>query len=470
MKTNQVVAMASAAAMFLFMLGIRAADITATGSGNWSSTNADAPWPNGVVPGTNDDADIESPYSVTVDTNITVQYIYGSGAVTVAPNMTLNILGDAAGAYGTAQLKTLNATASGCTVIYSGNPFWANQCDYYNLEFCNTNYVDPYPPYYPVQFFNNFSSSLGPTSMTIAGNMTVIGYVGVQLGLGTTFTINGNLTLGSNCFWDCSSGNLVVVSNTILGGIMKDLDGANGSNSFGGNFTVSAPTGDWELGDVVTWGIGGSLTNEGEINGTGYASISFDGTGEIGGNPVTIPTLTINGTYDIATTITLTTNTPTLNGTLVFDLANPGEFIFPAYVGTSFYYAGNLTVIDSGAAPAPGGYYQFFNAPSFGGAFNAISYPNLPAGLSWNDNTFSDGSISVSGEIIGAPTLALTGSGGILTLSWDSTTYPGYHVVTTTNLAGPAAAWVDTGSGTVSPYATPINPTNGAVFFRLSNP
>jgi hypothetical protein len=458
MKTNQIVAVAGVLSIFLFFAGARAADITATGSGNWSSTNADAPWPNGIAPGSNDDAYIASPFSVTVDTNVTVQYIYGSGTVTVAPNMTLNILGDAGAAYGTAQLNTLNATAAGCSVIYSGNPFWAKQCNYYNLEFCNTNYVDPYPPYDPVQKFNNFSSSLGPTAMTIAGNMTVIGYTAVQQGADITIV------------WDCSTANLTVTSNTVLGGLMEDLDGALGSNSFGGNFTVTAPTGDWELGDVITWGVGGSLTNYGKINGTAYASISFDGTGNIAGNPITIPTLTINGTYDIATTITLTTNTPALNGTLVFDLANPGKFVFPDYVGTSFYYAGNLTVIDGGAPPAPGGYYQFFNAPSFGGGFNTTSYPNLPAGLSWNDNLYSDGSISVSGGIIGAPALALTGSGGVLTLSWDSATYSGYHVVTTTNLAGPTVTWADTGSGTVSPYTTPINSTNGAVFFRLSNP
>jgi hypothetical protein len=140
-------------------------------------------------------------------------------------------------------------------------------------------------------------------------------------------------------------------------------------------------------------------------------------------------------------------------------------------VGTSFYYGGDLTVIDidSGGAPAPGAYYQFFNAPSFGGGFDNTTYPNLPNGLTWNDNLYSDGSISVSGGSVGAPTLTVSGSGGVLTLSWDSGTYPGYHVVTTTNLAA-AASWADTGSGTTSPYTTSINPTNGAVFFRLSNP
>jgi len=469
MKINQILAVAGLIYICFFAMNGRAADITATGSGNWSSTNADAPWPNGIVPGSNDDVDIESPFSVVVDTNTTIQYIYGSGTVTMGKNVTLTVV-DPTGATGLSQLTTFNATASGNTVVYACNPFWAKQCDYFNLEFANTNYVDPYPPYYPYQNFNNFSSAQGPTPMHIAGDMTVIGYTKVQLGLGADFTIGGNLIVGSNCVWDCSSANMTVVSNTVLGGLLEDLDGANGSNSFGGSFTVTAATGDWELGDVITWGVGGNLTNFGIIHGTAYASINFDGTGNIAGSSITIPTLTINGTYDIATTITLTTNTPTLNGTLVFDLANPGKFIFPDYVGTSFYYAGNLTVVDSGAPPAPGAYYQFFDAPSFGGAFNSVSYPNLPGGLSWTDDTYSDGSISVSGGVTGAPALALQGSGGILTLSWDSTTYPGYHVVMATNLASSATTWVDTGSGTVSPYTTAVNLTNGAVFFRLANP
>src|SRR5215475_13781368 len=62
----------------------RAADITATGNGNWSSTNVDAPWPNGIVPSTNDSVDIEAPFQVTCDGTNYAQYVYGSGTLTMA--------------------------------------------------------------------------------------------------------------------------------------------------------------------------------------------------------------------------------------------------------------------------------------------------------------------------------------------------------------------------------------------------
>src|SRR6185503_17826848 len=118
---------------------------------SWGNPNV---WQGGIVPGTNDSADVEAPYNITVDTNASVQVIYGSGTVTMAPNSTLTILGN----YATYQLTSLNTTAAGNTVIYAGNPFYAKQCDYYNLVFANTNYVDPLPPYAPYQHFNNFSS------------------------------------------------------------------------------------------------------------------------------------------------------------------------------------------------------------------------------------------------------------------------------------------------------------------------
>src|SRR5690349_12161145 len=85
MKAKKILRLAALTVALLLCSVGRAADITATGSGNWSSTVPDAPWPGGVVPGTNDDADIEAPFNVTVDSTASVQYIYGSGTVTMAP-------------------------------------------------------------------------------------------------------------------------------------------------------------------------------------------------------------------------------------------------------------------------------------------------------------------------------------------------------------------------------------------------
>lgn len=309
--------------------------------------------------------------------------------------------------------------------------------------------------------------------MTVAGNMTVIGYTKMQQGsAGADIFIGGNLIIGTNCIWDSSGANLTVVSNVFIGGLLEDLNGALGSNYFGGNVTVNpSATGGWNVSDVTQWAIGGSLTNNGPIFGVGYGSISFDGTGIItGSKPITIPTITVNGTYTIGTTITLATNTPTLNGTLVFDLANPQQIILPAYVGTSLYYSGTLNVINSGAPPVSGNSYQFFNAPSYGGSFASTSFPSLPSGLGWVDNLATSGSIAVTNTSAGSPIITLSRSGNLLTLSWDGTTFPDYSFQAQTNSGGIGTNWSGTGSGTVSPFTVTINPTNPPVFFRLFKP
>jgi hypothetical protein len=134
------------------------------------------------------------------------------------------------------------------------------------------------------------------------------------------------------------------------------------------------------------------------------------------------------------------------------------------------YYSGNLNVINSGAAPVAGKIYKFFNATNYDGAFGSINLPGLPGGLSWVNNLLTSGSMAVTTAVVGAPTLTLVKSGGVLTLSWDSATYPGYSVQAQTNSAGVGTSWSSTGSGTGGTFVVPINPANPPVFFRLSNP
>jgi len=457
----------SIVSIMLILLSVamaRGVDITATGSGNWSSTNADAPWPNGVVPSTNDSVDIEAPFTVTVDGTNYAQFVYGSGTLVMAPGSTL-VLNDPAGANASYQLATFDTSAASNTVIYAGNPFWAKHQDYYNLVFSNsitTNLID---------FYNGTVNSQDPAAaMTIAGDMTVIGKIKVQQG--DDFTINGNLLIGTNSQWDCSSFRLFVTGKTTVGGLLFDLDGALGSNYLAGAVVVTAGSIGWNLTDVTQWAIGGSLTNNGLIVGKGYGSITFDGTGIITGNAIKIPTLTINGTYQIGTTITLTTNTPTLNGTLVFDLANTNQLVMqelPAFPQT-LYYSGNLNVINSGPTPVSGHSYKFFNATNYDGSFASTSFPPLPGGMSWVDNLVTSGSILATGGSVGAPTLSFSRSGALVTLSWDSTTFPGFRVVAQTNSGGLGTNWSAMSSGTTSPYIVPINSANRSVFFRLVNP
>ena len=481
MKTKTIFAALTILSISLFT-SIGQNLIIAVNSGNWSDTNI---WSSATIPGTNDAVDVEAPFNVTVDTNQIIHFITGGGTITMGTNSTLTLLDDA----GIAQNTTLNTTNIGNTVIYTANPFGTKQCNYYNLVLVNTNYVPSI--FVPWQDFNNFSSSLGPTPMTIVGDMTLIGAVKVQQGSGgAPITINGNLIIGTGCAWDCSGDNLTVASNLFINGLLEDLNGTLGSNYIGGNVIVSGPsnslpnftggsfTNGWYVSDVTTWSIGGGLTNDGSVFGKGFGSISFDGTGVIAGsNALTIPTMTVTGTYAIDDTITLTTNTPIYTGTLVFDLAQTNQIILryvPSSTSTNTtqtnFYGGNLIVINSGVAPMSGDSYKFFSASNYSGAFASTSFPSLPAGLSWVDHLLTSGLIAVTGTVTGSPTLTLSKNGNVLTLSWNSTAFPGYSVQAQTNGAGIHSNWNPTGSGTVSPYTITINPANPPVFFRLSNP
>jgi len=451
----------------------RAAFITATGSGDWESTVPDAPWPDGIVPGTNDDVDVEVPDVVTVRSNAVVSSIVGSGTVVMAADAVLNV-DDPSGAIGTYQLALLDTSSVGNTVIYSSNPFWAKHQDYYNLVFSNTvttNVID---------FYNGNVNSQDPAaSMTISGDMSVIGKIKVQEG--DDWTILGNLTLQSNAQWDCSSFNLSVSSNLTVGagGLLLDLDGALGSNYFAGNVLIASNAIGWNVSDVIQWTIGGSLTNQGLIVGTGYGSITFSGDGTITGKPFTIPTITVNGTYLIGTTITLSTNTPTLNGTLVFDLAHTNQLVLKSYPTNllTLYYSGNLDVINSGPTPVAGANYKLFAATNYGGAFNTETLPPLSGGLSWTDNLLTSGSITVSGSAPVPPMITSTQYNRAtqqFTLVWTSQPSVTYSVLYSSNLITDlfvnhvlATAVPSGGAFTTN---TVTLPAGNAGFLRVSQP
>jgi hypothetical protein len=463
MKTKQIFTVLTALSILLFASNGRAAEtiITATGSGNWSSTTPDAPWPGGIVPATTNAVAVYAPNNITVDSTATIAYIVGGGTVTMAAGATFNILGSTNGGEGTQDLVgLLDTSATGNTVNYQGNCFWAKHQNYYNLVFSGIA-TDHYS-------FYNGPSSGSDVAMTIVGDWTLSGS-NIWVQAGNDLTVGGNLIIGNSCKWDCSSFKTTVTGNTTVNGLLIDLDGALGSNYFGGNVTVNKSNLGWNLTDVTQWSVGGSLTNNGTIIGIAYGSIAFNGTGNIAGSAIKIPTMTINGTYTIGTTITLTTNTPTLNGTLVFDLANTNQIILKA--GTNWlFYSGILDVINTGPEPASGNSYKFFSATNYGGAFDTTTFPSLSGGKSWVDNLLASGSIAVTGGIAGFPIITLSRSGSVLTLSWDSTTFPGYRVLAQTNSAGIGSNWSGTGSGTVSPFTIAINPANPPVFFRLSNP
>src|SRR2546429_3863162 len=94
------------------------------------------------------------------------------------------------------------------------------------------------------------------------------------------------------------------------------------------------------------------------------------------------------------------------------------------------------------STPAPpaasGNTYQFFKASSYGGAFSSESFPSLPAGLSWQDDLATSGSISVTGTAVGPPVITSYQFNRVsrqFTLVWSSAPAATYSVLFSSSLA-----------------------------------
>jgi hypothetical protein len=301
--------------------------------------------------------------------------------------------------------------------------------------------------------------------MLISGNFTLAGTAKVQEG--ASINIGGDLTIGSGTQYDPSCFPMSVSGNTFVSGTLTDLCGGGGLADALGNVTVLSG-GKWLLTDVTQWSVSGNVTNEGTMSGSS-GGITCVGTGTlVGSGGISIPRLTITGTYTLGTTVTVA-NTPTLSGTLIMDIGQPYKLI---RTGGSITYGGVLTVINSGAAPSNGSAYQLFSASSYNGSFSATSFPSL-SGLVWVDTLLTNGTITASNGVGGgggSPVLTNSIGGGTLTLTWDSTTFSGYLLQAQTNSSGIGSAWGNVPGATSSPVTISIDPANPAVFFRLFKP
>ncbi|HEX3798583.1 MAG TPA: hypothetical protein VH413_07775 [Verrucomicrobiae bacterium] len=452
MKTKSVIA------VLTLLLGIAAAQsattVTATGNGEWNSTVPDQPWPGGVPPQPTDNADIEAPFNVTVSTNATVDYIYGSGTVTMGTNATLTIVGSNAGE-GTQSLGLIDTTAPGNTVIYQGNAFFCKHQNYYNLQL--------------VGFGNLFNGEIGVSGdglspMTISGNFILGGTAGVAQG--DMITTMGDLTIGPGSTYDSSCSPVTVMGNTVVSGTLEDKCGDSVAlDDVFNNITIN-PGGTWNLGDVIEWAVNGSVTNNGSVIGTGFGTITFLGTGVIAGNsPLTPPFVSFQGTNEIENTIEVTTNGPDFKNTIVLDFAHPGEIIVPMSLNMQLFFSGTLNLTNTGPAITRTTTYKFFDAIGYNDpyGFNTINGPGFGANYSITNDLTIDGTITV---------VPLTLAAGItnnqITLSWDSVTFPGFQLQVQTNTAGLAGTnWLDVGASS-SPFTTAVSSTNAAVLFRLS--
>ncbi len=282
----------------------------------------------------------------------------------------------------------------------------------------------------------------------------------------TTLTLGGTVTVGT---LDASaSPNTVTYSGAaqaVKPAAYNQL-ALSGSNvkTFSSDSTVS---GDLAVSSPVRAAVNATVTVAGTTTVNSGATLS--GTGTLNGTTV------INGTVAPGPTIgTLTLGSaPSLNGTTVMEINrnNAPNADSLTISGNPLTYNGTLTVNNLGPALVAGDTFQLFNASDYSGTFSTVTLPTLSTNLAWNNTLASNGSISVISTLApSAPPISFSQTGDQLTLSWNSTTFPGYSVQAQTNGAGLGDTWSDTGSGTVSPYTTTIDPANPSVFFRLFKP
>lgn len=441
-----------------------AADITTTNSGNWSSTTPDSPWPGGIVPTGVDDVDVEPPADVTVDSTASINFVFGDGIITMAPNSTLTIVGTDGG-QGAQSLNLLDTSANGNTVVYKGNAFWCKHQDYYNLTLSGGGTL----------YTGNIGvPGDGQTPMTISGDMILSGAVNVQQA--DVITVKGNLTIGTNSTWDSSIAPVTVLGNTTVNGTLTDFAGGPNLDNVFNNLTIN-PSGTWNLQDIIEWVVTGNLTNNGVITQHGGpgggAQITFTNMGVITGNPFMVANLIITGTNTVSTTITAT-NFVGFGGGVVFDLGSAQHQIASTLPITM---AGTLTVVNTGPAPISGSSYQLINAPGYVGAFTSRSLPPLPAGLSWVDNLDTAGTISVTGTAVAAPMITSSQYNSAthqFTLTWNSLPATTYSVQYSTNLVSDqfTNTVLATGvpSGGTQTTKTVTVPAGSTGFLRVSQP
>jgi hypothetical protein len=254
---------------------------------------------------------------------------------------------------------------------------------------------------------------------------------------------------------------------------------ATAATASGTAFTVATalivnPSGQLDIsalsGSSLTLGASASLTNSGVIKGsivTGATGKVFAGTdGGYGTNTIALTPSTGDLTMTSGSTVNLDVNSTAA-------AANDHLVVGGTLTLNSTVF--NLKAPSDGAAIDTANDYTLATAGSVSGTpvLNWVT-GFVPADSTGYVLVVSGGTVKLHNNGVtpppGSPAITMTNSGSNLTLSWDSTTFPGYSVQGQTNSTGLGTSWSDTGSGTVSPFIIAIDPANPSVFFRLVHP
>ena len=300
---------------------------------------------------------------------------------------------------------------------------------------------------------NNFN---GATVRPTLANNWVVGLTqcNVRNGGAILDTTNLNVTISQPLAHSVITGD-----NATDGGVTK-LGASKltltGTNTYTGNTTISNGTlqVDGSIASATTVKFGAALGGSGTISGT----VANQTGGTLNpGNGIGLLTITGNLVLNSGST-----NTFELNGSTPTNDA--------IILGANVTYGGVLNLVTNGTFTV-GQQFQLFGG---GGATNTGNFASLvgnPGG--GNVFTFTNGILSVVSGVNTTPTNIVTSvSGTTLTLSWPAD-HTGWRLQAQTNSlnTGLTGTWFDVaGSATVNSVAVPLNPANGAVFYRMVYP
>ena len=306
------------------------------------------------------------------------------------------------------------------------------------------------------QTANNLASSTGivhvaNSGLLIAANINIGGDAGTRTGTGF-----GTLNL---------SGGTVSVSGNIT---ENNAGGGNGSS------TINLTNGFVSVAGTITVDDVNAIS--GVISNTGLMTVgTLRGAGTVAGSA------TVTGSLSPGNSIGTLTNYGDLilsgSSTNVFEV-NIDTLAHDFVTGmNSVTYGGTLVVLPAGGlgtAITNGASAKLFHATSYNGSFAAILPTTPGAGLAWDTSDLTvNGTLKITTGVSTTPTnLLFAVVGNTLDISWPAS-HTGWRLQAQTNSIniGISNNWFTVaGSTTTNHVIMPLNPANGAVFYRLIYP
>jgi fibronectin-binding autotransporter adhesin len=291
-----------------------------------------------------------------------------------------------------------------------------------------------------------------------------------------------NTVLGTNVNLECTSGNTVGDSSTIMAFESIVSLGSSGSLTADGLAVVIL------AGGTNIWGGGTTLNNAGTllVNGTlNGGPLAVNNPAILGGSGVILDPVTVDGTLapgNLGIGTLTVSNTVTFNsdGTAEFEInrtSAPNASLLSA-PGQSITYGGTLTVNNVGSTNLQAGdSFTLFNG-ALGGTFSATNLPALPSSnMFWDTSLLAgQGIIKVGSSVVPQPVItSIKVSGATLTITATNGADGGQFVLLeSTNLMLPVSQWTPVltnnfdGSGDLNLSTNVINSGIPQEFYLLS--